>query len=216
MLFLYCTFLGQAAAEAVSVDAIIKKIEKTYKDVESIEADFTQITSNAALPEPMEQTGHLYMMKPQFVRWDFQTPMVQSYYSDGKSITVWNELNNQVLISNQMGQANELIEVLTDLSKLSAKYDLRLKEETEKAYSIAVQPKKEAENQNAASEKLFDTMELSIDKSSYLLESIWVQGELSGEIRLSFGNVQLNTISDASVFNFKPPEGAEVIKTEGM
>ncbi|MEC7983893.1 MAG: outer-membrane lipoprotein carrier protein LolA, partial [Myxococcota bacterium] len=134
-------------------------------------------------------------------------PTVQSYYSDGQSITVWNEMNNQVLISNQMGQANELVDILTDLSKLSEKYALTLQKEDEKAYSISVTPKVKQQ---------FDSMEIAINKKSWVLEQIFVKGEMTGEITLQFSNVQLNTITEASVFSFTPPEGAEVIQTEGF
>jgi len=207
MLFLQVALLGSSNAYAMEVSDIIKKVEETYKDVQSIEADFTQTTANPALPEPFKQGGHLYMMKPQQIRWDFLTPMVQSYYSDGKSITVWNEINNQVLISSQMGQANELVSLLTDLSKLSDKYTLALQKEEEKAYFIGVTPKEKQQ---------FDSMEISIRKDSWILERIFVKGEMTGEITLDFSNVQLNTISDAAVFTFTPPEGAEIIKTEGF
>ena len=207
MLFFQMVFLGLPTVHAMEVDDIIKKVEETYKDVQSIEADFTQITANPALPEPMKQGGHLYMMKPKLIRWDFLTPMVQSYYSDGESITVWNEINNQVLISSQMGQANELVDVLTDLSKLSDKYTLVLEKEEDKSYSIGVKPKEKQQ---------FDSMSLSINKETWVLERIFVKGELTGEITLLFADVKLNTISDPSVFAFTPPKGAEIIKTEGF
>ena len=158
MRFLQFALWAMPNANAMEVDESIRKVENTYKDVKSIEADFKQITTSPALPQPMQQDGHLYMMKPQLIRWDFLTPTVQSYYSDGQSITVWNEMNKQQ----------------------------------------------------------FDSMEIAINKKSWVLEQIFVKGEMTGEITLQFSNVQLNTITESSVFSFTPPEGAEVIQTEGF
>ena len=59
-------------------------------------------------------------------------------------------------------------------------------------------------------------MSLSINKETWVLERIFVKGELTGEITLLFADVKLNTISDPSVFAFTPPKGAEIIKTEGF
>ena len=59
-------------------------------------------------------------------------------------------------------------------------------------------------------------MELSINKTSWVLESIFVSGEMTGEITLNFANVKLDTISDVSTFTFEPPKGAEIIKAEGL
>ena len=106
------------------VNLILEKIQKRNKDLSSLEADFIQVTTNEAFPEPIEQSGHLFAMRPKFLRWDFQVPMVQSYYTDGKSITVWNEQNNQVLISEEMSDANEAFDVLTDFSNAQKKYNI--------------------------------------------------------------------------------------------
>ena len=64
------------------------------------------------------------MMRPKLVRWDFLVPMVQSYYTDGEKVTVWNELNNQVLITKNMGDADEAFDVLTDFSSITKKYNI--------------------------------------------------------------------------------------------
>ena len=111
-----CMLLSSFATAQTDVNLLLEQIEQKNKDLISLEADFVQITTNEAFPEPIEQSGHMYAMRPKFLRWDFQVPMAQSYYTDGKTITVWNELNNQVLISDNMGDANEAFDVLTDFS----------------------------------------------------------------------------------------------------
>jgi chaperone LolA len=185
------------------VDALLVEIQNKNKELRSLEADFVQITSNDAFPEPLEQSGHLFAMRPKMIRWDFTVPMVQSYFTDGTSITVWNEQNNQVMISNEMGDANEAFDILTDFSSIQNKYDLTIKEETDTAYTFSVLPKER---------KQFDKLEITMNKAELWITDFVVESQDTGTVRLKFSNIQRNSITDKGVFSFVPPEGAEIIR----
>ena len=101
MLFLA---LGSVGFAQTDIKQLLKSMEDKHKEVQSFQADFVQTTKNDAFPEPVVQTGHMYAKKPKHVRWDFLKPMVQSYYTDGETITIWNELQNQVLISSALSK----------------------------------------------------------------------------------------------------------------
>jgi outer membrane lipoprotein carrier protein len=185
------------------VNLILEKIQKRNKDLSSLEADFIQVTTNEAFPEPIEQSGHLFAMRPKFLRWDFQVPMVQSYYTDGKSITVWNEQNNQVLISEEMSDANEAFDVLTDFSNAQKKYNITMKEESELSYVFSVIPKEAT---------AFEKLEITMDKKELWITNFVVESTETGRVSLSFSNIQRNGVTDTGLFSFVPPEGAEVIR----
>ena len=185
------------------VNLILEKIQKRNKDLSSLEADFIQVTTNEAFPEPIEQSGHLFAMRPKFLRWDFQVPMVQSYYTDGKSITVWNEQNNQVLISEEMSDANEAFDVLTDFSNAQKKYNITMKEESELSYVFSVLPKETT---------AFEKLEITMDKKELWITNFVMESTETGRVSLSFSNIQRNGVTDTGLFSFEPPEGAEVIR----
>ena len=198
MLFLV---LNIASAET-DIKVILKSIEEKHKDVQSFQADFTQTTQNDAFPEPVIQTGHMYAQKPKSIRWDFLTPMVQSYYSDGSQITTWDELNNQVLISNASQDGNNVFDVLTDLSSVSDKYTMSVKEERADVYVISVAP----------SEKLpFDRLELNINKEKLFVSKIYYSDKDTGTVEVKFSNITLNSSVDPKTFQFTPPKGAQVV-----
>ena len=202
-----CMLLSSFATAQTDVNLLLEQIEQKNKDLLSLEADFVQITTNEAFPEPIEQSGHMYAMRPKFLRWDFQVPMVQSYYTDGKTITVWNELNNQVLISDNMGDANEAFDVLTNFSTAQKKYNIALKKETDTTYLLSVTPKETT---------AFEQLEITMDKKELWITNFVVEGKETGTVSLSFTNIQRNSITDAGLFSFTPPEGAEVIRAEGV
>ena len=202
-----CMLLSSFATAQTDVNLLLEQIEQKNKDLISLEADFVQITTNEAFPEPIEQSGHMYAMRPKFLRWDFQVPMVQSYYTDGKTITVWNELNNQVLISDNMGDANEAFDVLTDFSTAQKKYNITVKKETETTYFLSVTPKETT---------AFEQLEITMDKKELWITNFVVEGKETGTVSLSFTNIQRNSITNAGLFSFIPPEGAEIIRAEGL
>ena len=133
--------------------------------------------------------------------------MVQSYYTDGKTITVWNELNNQVLISDNMGDANEAFDVLTNFSTAQKKYNIALKKETDTMYLLSVSPKETT---------AFEQLEITMDKKELWITNFVVEGKETGTVSLSFTNIQRNSITDTGLFSFTPPESAEIIRAEGL
>ena len=198
-----CILLSSFAIAETDVNLLLKQIEQKNKDLISLEADFVQVTTNEAFPEPIEQSGHLYAMKPKFLRWDFQVPMVQSYYTDGNTITVWNELNNQVLISDEMGDANEAFDVLTDFSSAQKKYTIAIKKESATDYLLSVTPKEGT---------AFEQLEVTMDKKELLITNLVVSSKETGTVSLSFSNIKRNSVTDKGLFSFVPPQGAEVIR----
>ena len=198
-----CILLSSFAVAETDVNLLLKQIEQKNKDLISLEADFVQVTTNEAFPEPIEQSGHLYAMRPKFLRWDFQVPMVQSYYTDGNTITVWNEQNNQVLISDNMGDANEAFDVLTDFSSAQKKYTIAIKKENETDYLLSVTPKEGT---------AFEQLEVTMDKKELLITNLVVNSKETGTVSLSFSNIKRNSVTDKGLFSFVPPQGAEVIR----
>ena len=198
-----CILLSSFAVAETDVNLLLKQIEQKNKDLISLEADFVQVTTNEAFPEPIEQSGHLYAMRPKFLRWDFQVPMVQSYYTDGNTITVWNELNNQALISDNMGDANEAFDVLTDFSSAQKKYTIAIKKENETDYLLSVTPKEGT---------AFEQLEVTMDKKELLITNLVVNSKETGTVSLSFSNIKRNSVTDKGLFSFVPPQGAEVIR----
>lgn len=198
-----CILLSSFALAETDVNLLLKQIEQKNKGLISLEADFVQVTTNEAFPEPIEQSGHLYAMKPKFLRWDFQVPMVQSYYTDGNTITVWNELNNQALISDEMGDANEAFDVLTDFSSAQKKYTIAIKKESATDYLLSVTPKEGT---------AFEQLEVTMDKKELLITNLVVNSKETGTVSLSFSNIKRNSVTDKGLFSFVPPQGAEVIR----
>lgn len=198
--------IGSLGFAETDINALLDKIQKKHVDVQSLEADFVQITTNDAFPEPIEQSGHVFAMRPKMLRWDFQVPMVQSYYTDGTSITVWNEQNNQVLISSEMGDASQAFDILTDFSTVQEKYNIQLKSESTELYVFSILPK---DSSNGPS---FEQLEVTMNKSELWITEFLVRSQETGMVQLKFSNIKQNSITDKGVFSFVPPAGAEIIR----
>jgi outer membrane lipoprotein carrier protein len=191
-----------SSATAADVDDVVKKIELHYKDVNSLEADFLQVTNNPALQNEIRQQGHLSMMKPHNLRWDFEGE--RSYIHDGETIWLWDPNLNQVVITKSKGKKDQITSLLTDLSSLKKEYTITLKEEVDSAYVLVIQPKKEGQ--------AFDELALKIHKEKFMLEKITYSGESTGSVEISFTDVKFNTVMKLDLFQFTPPDDAEVIE----
>ena len=194
-----CAF--SSFGNATDVKDVIQKIETRYKDVTSLQANFIQITNNPALQTPIEQNGQLSMMRPHNLRWDFEG--AQSYIHNGETIWMWNPMMNQVIITKSKGQKDQITSLLTDLSKLEDKYTISLKEETTEAFHLQIKPKTD--------DQPFDSLQLYVSKTDYVLNKLSYAGENTGTVEISFSDVKLNQELKSEMFNFTPPKDAEVI-----
>lgn len=187
------------------LDEHLTQIEKKYKDVTGIQANFVQETSNPFLPKPVVQEGVVAISKPSLLHWTFNTPVEQHFYADTDKITIWSPVQNQVIISANQ-QSNDVSAVLTDLPSLKDKYVIQLIEDEKQqdVVQFSLSPKGEASEMLAQGD-----FSLSFDKETYTLSQVIVKTD-NALTTVKFSDLNLNPTFETGEFVFTAPEGADI------
>lgn len=193
------TLLSFNLAHADNLDQYLGEIEKKYKDVTAIQANFKQETSNEFLPAPFVQEGQLSIQKPSNLHWEFQSPMEQHYYADAEKITVWTPSQNQALISSNQEQSEQLTSILTDISRMKEKFNIQLVDEKDEKLHFSLK-----------SEKIDGKIQLWFSQKEYVLQEVLVE-TAQATTKLSFAETKLNPKFDKDEFVFQPKADTDII-----
>jgi outer membrane lipoprotein carrier protein len=65
------------------------RLEKLLRDTKSVKANFTQTVISKSKDRAAHAQGVLYIKRPKYFRWDYQSPYKQNIIADGKRVWVW-------------------------------------------------------------------------------------------------------------------------------
>src|SRR5436853_2665990 len=84
-----CYFLALFLAVSPQLDkglpGLVEGVERLFARMKDFSSDFTQIFEDA-LNRKQQESGHLYLMRPRMMRWEYQNPEDKLFISDGKTI----------------------------------------------------------------------------------------------------------------------------------
>ena len=195
---------------APSTQEVVAAVEQTYKDVQSLQADFIQVTRNDF--GETRQQGAVQLKRPRKMRWDFTQPAASSFITDGSKLWVWSPTDNQVIVTEDLSGAtsgSDMSQLLTDLSKLGELFNV---EQTAAAagattHTLLLTPKTSTN---------FKSLQLEVSQSDYTLQRVVVVDAFDAVVELDFSGVTINPEIPDARFTFSVPEGATVIKTDGI
>lgn len=207
---------GAGAAVATPTDpvleAAISKVQASYAKFESYRADFTQAIHTSGLARPRVDTGVVELKKGGKMHWEFKTPDVRHFISDGKTLWVYSPADKQALASpltqETNGTAMNFMSGLGDIRR-DFKVSLPTEPENQKKGMIALQlvPKE--------SIGTLKYLVILASESDGLVKQAVVQDQLGSKTVLEFNNAQLNSKLDEARFTFSAPKGVNVIQTAG-
>lgn len=220
-------FSNPAFANDITLTDVISALEAGYSGLKDLQASFSQITTVPGLPKSQKGNGELLLRRPaggtaQF-RFDYAVPK-QSIISNGKQVWFYQPANRQVMVSTTEGMfkgGNSIaLSYLTGLGNVSKDFSASFSKEKRDSrgnYQIDLVPR----TQTAAISKL----RLVIDHSAVerfksgealsetfpIVSSVVIDG-VGSETRISYSKAKVNTGLGAGRFNFKVPQGVEIIK----
>jgi len=182
---------------------IIKKVQKKYKELQSLKAEFEQEFIWQLAGETQTIKGLLYLSGGDHYRIETDT---QTIISNGTTVWIYSELDNQVIIdSTDKSEENPLPKDL--LFQYSEEYKPELAGEEkfngEKTYVLNLLPKDE--------DAFITSMKIWVDASSWLtikVEQVDINDNVNTYI---IGNIKENLQLEDSLFNFEIPEDCEVV-----
>lgn len=201
-----------ADAEPATVEDLVVEIEKTYGDVQSVRADFVQVSRTVTGEHKTK--GKVSLKRPRLMKWDStKEPGGSLFVTNGEKMWIYSPTDSQVLVYSDLSQAGggAPFDLLDSLENLTEHFDVKLESaeggKERKSFVVVLTPKAEGQ---------YKSIRLVLSKRRYEIESITLTDAFGGETEFIFTKVQTNSEIPDSEFDFTAPVGAEVIEADSI
>ena len=193
---------AQTQPNAAEVASVLSRVQAKYAKVEVMRATFSQ-TSTSPLYGASEQTGTLTVQRPKRMRWDFDGAAAKQFVTDGTTMWIWSQADNQVIRYRDFGgQSSSADALLQSLDTLGELFVVELLDGP--GERLGLTPKDPA----AAAQVKRIVLSLGDDLG---LKEVEVTDAYDGQTRLVFQSVELGGAVPAGTFEFQVPPGAVVV-----
>ena len=201
MLLVAALSLGAMQAQADDQVAIARLTEMLNK-AQTITGRFSQLTLDGSGTQLQETSGELALKRPGLFRWHTDEPMEQLLVSNGQKVWLYDPDLEQVTIQTLDQRLTHTPALLLsgDVSKISENFEITHKEGD--VVDFILKPK--------AKDTLFDTLRLSFRNG--VINDMQLIDSVGQRTNILFLGVKMNQAIDAAQFDFKVPEGADVIQ----
>lgn len=202
MLLVAALSLGAMQAQADDQVAIARLTEMLNK-AQTITGRFSQLTLDGSGTQLQETSGELALKRPGLFRWHTDEPMEQLLVSNGQKVWLYDSDLEQVTIQTLDQRLTHTPALLLsgDVSKISENFEISHKEGGD-VVDFILKPK--------AKDTLFDTLRLSFRNG--VINDMQLIDSVGQRTNILFLGVKMNQSIDAAQFDFKVPEGADVIQ----
>ena len=201
MLLVSALALGAVSAQADEKD--VARLTQLLEKSQTISARFSQLTLDASGTSLQETSGQMSVKRPGLFYWHTDAPQEQVVVSDGQKVTLWDPDLEQATVKTLDVRLNQTPALLLsgDVSKISQSFDITSKEQGE-VTDFTLKPK--------TKDTLFDSLRVSFRRG--LINDMQLVDSVGQRTNILFNGVKANEPIPASKFQFKIPEGADVIQ----
>ena len=198
---------ASAASDNPSLTKAIDGLQQHYRDTKSFSAKFAEEIAPVGAAK-RNRTGTVYFMKPGRMRWEFDEPSKELIVSDGTEIYTYDPELNQVVEAPlaQTLRSPGATEFLLGVGDVKKDFDATLMDNPDSALI----------HLKLMSKGHGNTVELGLNQKSYDIETIRVIDQLGNATSLKFRDIVNNPPISASIFNFSPPAGVDIVKPEPL
>lgn len=196
--------LGFVASQVQADDQVaISRLTEMLNKAQTITGRFSQLTLDGPGTQLQETSGELALKRPGLFRWHTDEPMEQLLVSNGQKVWLYDPDLQQVTIQTLDQRLTHTLALLLsgDVSKISENFEITHKEGGD-VVDFILKPK--------AKDTLFDTLRLSFRNG--VINDMQLIDSVGQRTNILFLGVKMNQKLDAAQFDFKIPEGADVIQ----
>ncbi|BBT16312.1 outer-membrane lipoprotein carrier protein [Metapseudomonas otitidis] len=196
--------LGFVASQVQADDQVaISRLTEMLNKAQTITGRFSQLTLDGSGTQLQETSGELALKRPGLFRWHTDEPMEQLLVSNGEKVWLYDPDLQQVTIQTLDQRLTHTPALLLsgDVSKISENFEITHKEGGD-VVDFILKPK--------AKDTLFDTLRLSFRNG--VINDMQLIDSVGQRTNILFLGVKMNQKLDAAQFDFKIPEGADVIQ----
>ena len=178
------------------------QLESFSEGLQTLHADFDQrvISTDGQLQD--RSSGEVWLQRPLMFRWEYGGEFPELVIADGKNIWIYDETLEQVTVKSQSEAAvNSPLTLLTDLGQLDVQFEVREVGENGQLHLI--------ELRSRSSEGEFERILLGLSED--VLRVMIMEDAFGLRTEIQFQQVERNPRIEPGLFEFTPPESADVI-----
>ena len=201
------------SAQTSTAPELAQALQKKYTTVRDFSADFTHTYRGGVLKKQIVEKGRLLIKKPGRMRWEYTSPEVKQFVSDGAKIHSYIPADKQVIV----GSVPVDDTASTPALFLTGKGDLT-RDFTASAGDL---PQGVAAGTRALklvprkAQPDYDWLVLLVDPATLSLRGMMTADAQGGTSVFSFTNLKENVGLADATFTFKMPRGVDVITDGG-
>lgn len=198
-LLIIATSAVAAAANTTAVD----RLQRFLNDVDSFKADFTQTVTHSTLPGAKQSHGTVLIKRPNRFRWNYVAPNKQVIDSDGEHIWIYDKELEQVTVKPlKTTLASSPAMLLSGRGSLGEAFKITDDGMRDGLAWVTLKPR----SANSA----FKKIRIGLGENN--IQVMELTGANLGQVtRIEFNNVVRNPPIEDKVFEFEPPQDADVI-----
>lgn len=198
-----------ALLEPFTVDQVVRGLEDHYNRLQSLKAQFIQVYRSSPQAPAREEYGMLYLKKPGKMRWEYASPEVKLFVSDGKTVYFYVPEDRQATRMLVKESADLRLPLRFLLGRMNLKREFRVELASDTAPLDPGNPVLRMTPRQQ--ENRLREMVLEADTRDRIrrVKIIETDGTVT-EFRLS-GETP-NPPLDSAMFRFRPPPGVEIIE----
>ncbi len=207
LVILFFFLIFPTSVGASDIDNIIDNVVLRYAK-RAFTASFTQSTTLKAMDMTDSASGFILFQNPNKMRWEYIYPEPQKIISNGKTLWIYVENDNQVMLGDasaffRNGKGGSF---LSDMNMLKENFYCSIEDITDAAYRVKMVPK--TENQD------IEHATITVSKTNSEILNIATYNAFGDENIVEFDNIEFITTIDNSRFEFTVPDNAEVLSID--
>src|SRR5438445_5191620 len=204
--------LSATAQQEKGLSDLVEGVERSFAHMKDLSADFIQIFEDP-LNRKRQESGHLYLMRPRMMRWEYKNPEEKLFVSDGKTVYFYVPADRQVAKEAVKQSFDDRIPLMFLLGQSNLRNEftrfelLNTKPFFEGAKVVRMYPKRKTDLQEIVME---------VDPSNYEILRLRFAHSDGSRSEFIFSSIRLNTGLQSSMFDFKVPPGVDVVQGLGQ
>lgn len=196
---------NQAWADVKANTESAKLFVKRLAGLNSLEADFVQLSIDAKGLRVQELQGKAQLKRPNKMYWQTFQPFEQLMVTNGENVWFYEKDLEQVSVKklDERSSATPLLILFENSTELEKSFDVEYRKQGGME-TFLLTPK--------TKDTLFETLTLTFINSKF--SKISLQDSLNQKTIINFQNTKFNSQIKDALFNFKIPAGVDIIETQ--
>lgn len=198
------------AAELLSIDDTVNRLQQMYEKTQDFQANFIQETTVKSIRKTDVEEGIVYFKNPKQMLWDYKKPKTKKLIINAQKAWLYLPQDKAVYTqeSDKIFKSEALIKFLSGLGKLrddfTIKYDTPGTMDKGGNYLLRLYPREKGAS--------YEYLQMTIAKSDFHILQVSFDDIMGNSTVLKFSGIKINTGLSSKLFQFQPPSRVSIFK----